>query len=294
MISTQLVEGKYGHGGKVNYVKTKLRRLGRHIRGRRIGRSSIPFDWTKPIPMPNDPIKNQGQSSSCGRQSGAYAQRILLRQQGYDKGEISAKAGYGRYAAYGGGMTLDAVETCIGAYGAALESEVSSYDINGVPLTEAAYLDQSYETPALLANMTQRAGFKAYNVDINKEAMAEAIRDNGNILILIYGQNGNQPRNWLTPRPSPPVKTNPQELWAHYMCGAGTTTSEIAFFQSWGQNVGDNGKQYFGDDYIDSGYIVDCITFVPDKDMSAPSNSIWRAISVYFHSLGNVIGAFSK
>lgn len=279
-----LSEGIFGNGGIHHW---KIRHLIKRARRSTLGRSAIPFDWSKPIPIPNDPIKNQGQSSSCGRQAAAYAQRIFLRRLGIDEGEISAKSGYGRYCAQGGGMTVDAVETDICAYGANLEKKVPSYYAMGGPLSEAMYEDASWETPATMADALKRAGFTPLNVEINKDAIAEAIRDYGAILILFKGQNGNQPNNWTTPNPDPPVKTNKNALWGHWVCAAGTTTGKIAFFQSWGNTVGDHGIQYFDDKYINSGYIVDCITFVSDRNIISlpPSMPVWNGVLAWFRSL---------
>ena len=136
MINKTLVENQFGHGGIKHsrlhhWFKRKMRPT--------LGRAEIPFDWTKPIPDPMYPVKNQGTSFSCGGQAGSYLIRDLLKTAGKDQGEISAKSIYAPYCAVGGGMTLDAIETCIGAHGSNLESLVSSYDVNGNPLTEPMF-----------------------------------------------------------------------------------------------------------------------------------------------------------
>jgi hypothetical protein len=287
MKNKNLVENKYGHGG-IRHSKFRhwLKRNSRP----KLGKSEVPFDWSKPIPMPNDPIKNQGTNFSCGRQAGSYLQRILLRNIGKEQGEISAKSGYGRYCAPGGGMTIDAVETCVGAFGANLEATVPSYALNStpeIPLTELEIEDVSWETAQTDADALTRAGLTPVTVNVDKDSMAEAIRDYGGIIMLIQGQNGNQPYNWTTATPAPPQKGNPDPLWEHYMCLAGTNTTQLIAFQSWGTEVGSRGLQAFDETYINSGHILDCFAFVPDGKIEALPVTMapWTSLLAWFHKL---------
>jgi hypothetical protein len=253
-----------------------------------LGRAEIPFDWSNPIPDPMYPVKNQGISFSCGGQAGSYLIRDLLKTAGKDQGEISAKSIYAPYCAVGGGMTLDAIETCIGAHGSNLESLVSSYDVNGNPLTEPMFETRVWETPQTDADALTRAGYTPVSVAIDKDSMAEAIRDYGGIIMLIQGQNGNQPMNWTTATPAPPSKSNPKPLWAHYLWCAFTTTTQIAVYNSWGVQIGSGGKQFFDETYINSGYILDCIAFIPDSMIGSLPVTMpppWASLLIWFKSL---------
>lgn len=284
MKNNNLVENLYGHGG---ISHSKLRHVWKRLWRPTLGKSEQPYNWNNPVPDPNYPIKNQGTNFSCGRQAGSYLQRVLLKNIGMEQGEISAKSGYGRYCAYGGGMTVDAIETDICSYGANLEASVPSYTPQGEPLSESMMEEKSYETVVTLQDAMTRAGFTPVNVNIDKDSMAEAIRDYGGIIMLLKGQNGNQPNNWTTNIPSPPVKTNKNPLWEHWMACLFTDTIRIGAYQSWGDKIGQNGKQFFDEEYINSGYIIDCIAFLSDKQIiSLPATlSPWSQLLVWFHSL---------
>lgn len=281
----QLVEGQFGHGA---IHHSRLHRWFKRKMRPTLGRAEIPFDWSKPIPDPMYPVKNQGTSFSCGGQAGSYLIRDLLKTAGKDQGEISAKSIYAPYCAVGGGMTLDAIETCIGAHGSNLESLVSSYDVNGNPLTEPMFETRVWETPQTDADALTRAGYTPVSVAIDKDSMAEAIRDYGGIIMFIQGQNGNQPMNWTTATPAPPSKSNPKPLWAHYLWCAFTTTTQIAVYNSWGVQIGSGGKQFFDETYINSGYILDVIAFVPDGKIGSLPVTMpppWASLLIWFRSL---------
>jgi hypothetical protein len=281
----QLVEGQFGHGA---IHHSRLRHWFRRKMRPTLGRAEIPFDWSNPIPDPMYPVKNQGISFSCGGQAGSYLIRDLLKTAGKDQGEISAKSMYAPYCAVGGGMTIDAIETCVGAHGANLEATVPSYDANGNPLSEPMYEDRSWETPQTDADALTRAGYTPVSVAIDKDSMAEAIRDYGGIIMLIQGQNGNQPMNWTTATPAPPSKSNPKPLWAHYLWCAFTTTTQIAVYNSWGVQIGSGGKQFFDETYINSGYILDCIAFIPDSMIGSLPVTMpppWASLLIWFKSL---------
>jgi hypothetical protein len=58
-------------------------------------------------------------------------------------------------------------------------------------------------------------------------------------------------------------------------------------YNSWGVQIGSGGKQFFDETYINSGYILDCIAFLSDKQISAlpPSMPIWAALLVWFKKM---------
>jgi len=139
-------------------------------------------------------------------------------------------------------------------------------------------------TYATIQNAATRMGLIPITVDITMESIAEAIRDHGFTIWVIEGQNGNQP-GWLSAYPNTPQAGNPNEIWEHFMCQKGAKTvnglQQINSFQSWGASVGDNGRQYFHQNYIDSGHIRDVFTFVPASSVPPTASFWWRNFAQY-------------
>lgn len=261
-------EEQFSHGGlRQGWLITKIKRALRP-KHHKLGMSSAPFDWTIGIEH-NCKIKNQGQSESCGGQAGARWLEIALSMP-----EMSAKAIYSQGYYYpSGGMSKASLENQIAAGINLPESVVPSYDAAGNPLSESMYRELSWKTPAMTAGSYEN--IIPITVAIDKESIAQAMKSTGGVIMLIEGQNGN-PASWDTAAPEPPVKSNPNEIWDHYMTFTGAKSAyqkPLRADQSWGEGIGDAGRQYFGDDYLTSGHITDCFTFIPKsafKDSRIP------------------------
>jgi len=278
----QLVEGKFGHGA---IPRNRVSR-GIHRFRRGTAQAGIPFDWSRGFDVENGftiPRKNQGQSFSCGAQALSY----FLTVQNYLKGiqkEVSAKSIYANIAYPGGGTTSNSIETWGGAHGGNLELDVPSYQ-NGQPPSERFMTDKSWITSELIKDAMTRAGFLPVSVPIDMESIAQATRDNNGCIMEISGQNNG---TWLSPYPLPPK--NKSNLWNHFMFPKGARTvngvKEFNALNSWGEEVGFNGVQCFNQDYIDSGFILDVFTFVPDYRLSPiPTNtSIWAEVVNWFNT----------
>ncbi len=108
-----------------------------------------------------------------------------------------------------------------------------------------------------------RSGMAIKSIPVNIDSMAQAIRDYKFIGICLGGTNNG---SWSCAYPQPPTPGSfPQ--WGHFMCSttsipACPATKSIPFYQSWGTSVGLEGIQYFGEEYINSGFIYDAFTFV--------------------------------
>lgn len=253
-----LVEDTYGHGGKRSFLGRTIRRAIRPS----VGKSGIPFDWSIGVSKHPAAIKNQGQSSSCGGQAKSYWYEVVL-------GLIaqSAKSIYSPIVYPGGGTTVPALERDLGSVD---ETIVPSYQ-NGETPTEAFMEDTSWKNSETLKNAMSKLGWTAVSVGIDIESIAEAIRDHGAIIWEIQGQNNG---TWLSNSPLPPVGN--KNLWQHFMCVPSAKLRNgiktLAALQSWGESVGDNGIQYFTEQYIDSGYILDCFTFIKSPKYSFTTN----------------------
>ena len=259
------------HGGSLNRSRFH-RALKRAIRPKHIGMASQPFDWDKGYITPLKRIKNQGQSFSCGGQAGSRWVEIAENIT-----EQSAKSVYSQgYYAPTGGMSVSDLEKVICELGSTDESLLLSE-----PATEENMKNKDWQKDSnLLLNALQKAGYTAISVDKTLDGIACAMKDYGAVIMLIEGQNGN-PLHWLTNTPQPPVKSNPNPIWAHYLCSYSASKHSpkpIGFYNSWGASCGDGGIQYFGQDYIDSGHITDVFTFIKRDEASLKLNLLQRIL----------------
>jgi hypothetical protein len=255
-----LVEGKYGHGARTSWLQRKAHRVFQT----KLARAEIPFDWITGFDIETKvgtiPAKNQFQADSCGGEAGSYfIAAALAFLNGKQYFEQSAKSVYSPIWYPGGGTTVPALEQQIANKGSLDESVLSSYFNNTT--TEAFMEDRSWMTLSNLQLAMAKAGWTAIPVTIEINAMAEAIRDYGGIIVEIQGQNNG---TWDSTHPNPPV--NNQNLWQHFLYfGKAITLNSLQVlgaFNSWGAGIGDNGKQYFTEEYVNSGYMLDVFTFV--------------------------------
>lgn len=83
------------------------------------------------------------------------------------------------------------------------------------------------------------------------------------------GENNN---TWLSAEPKPPQKKE----WSHFMLWGKPRIRKgrkaIGALQSWGRNVGENGWQWFYEDYFDSGFIRLGQTFIFDALLPPPTH----------------------
>lgn len=268
------IEGKFASGARpINPLRRKVKKLLRQKVAK-----GFSFDWTKGYDVRDTigqiKIKNQGTNFSCGGQSGSYFIYVQRQLQGIKEGEVSAKSIYSPIVYPGGGTTIDMLEKQIAGAGANLENDVKSYDAYGNPQPEYMISDKSWITPSLMIDALKRAGYVPYDIKDDIDSVANAIEVYGAIIWEIVGQNNG---TWLSAYPQPPVKTNKNEKWHHFMCGIGAKMingkKTIIALQSMGEEYGDHGIQYFTEDYFNSGYIADAFTFIYGKNINPDINN---------------------
>lgn len=290
-MTLQFRQEKKGSGAiSINFIN---RWIHRNLRRHKVA-GTVPFDWTAGFDVRNKigpmTIKNQGTNDSCGGQAGSYAMEISRRMQGITEGPISAKSIYAPIAYPGGGTTVSSLTTQFCTKGGNLEVAVPSYDANGNPLSESLMEDNSWDTPVMAQNALTRAGYTPLDINITMDEIASAIESYGFVIWEIRGQvNG----TWASPYPQPPVKGATGEFFAHFMCLIGAETINgvptIIALESEGIDQGIQGIQYFTENYINSGYIVDCFTFVSDEKIGSlpPNMNPWNALLTWFQSIMN-------
>ena len=286
----QLIENQFKAGARPIHPVHRLIRQ-KLLRGKVV--KGIPtFDWTAGYDVRDTigpiAIKQQGQNDSCGGQAASYFIEIQERLRGIKEGAISAKSIYAPIAYPGGGTTVSDLEGQISSNGANLEAVVPSEDTMGNALSESVMEDKSFLTSDMVKDALTRAGYTCVNVARDMDSVAQAIKQYGAVIWEIEGQNGHIP-GWLSPTPQPPVPDNGQSIFAHFMCSCGAKTingvPSIIALESMGTAVGDNGIQYFTQNYFDSGFIKDVFTFVWDGAIPVPvepPQSAWPALAWWF------------
>lgn len=254
-----LVDSKYSHGAKLQ-SSTKHEKI--HSKRNFIGQTSTPYDWSKPLVRNyTQPIKNQFRAGMCGGELYAQAMQIYRTLAlGLPFQELSEISFYSQnHLPSGEGMTIGQMME-----GASFKG-LTTFQNVPTPQNCAEFQSESlaWATPQLLQDCLIRSGMKMVSVPVNIDSMAQAIRDNYFVGILIAGTNNG---TWSSAYPQPPVPgSTPQ--WGHFMTSvpsipACPATKALPFYQSWGTSVGLEGIQYFGEEYINSGFMYDCFTFV--------------------------------
>jgi hypothetical protein len=282
----------FGHGVIRRNPLVKIwQKLLRQANGQKIGKATIGFDWEKGFDVRDTigqiQIKNQGTSSSCGGQAGAYFLEIQERLRNIKEGAISAKSIYSPWGNLGGGMTVTQLNTQIGAHGANLEATVPSYYANGDPFPEFLMNDQSWETPDVLADAMKRAGYTPYDIAEDITTVSQTIQNYGAIIVELQGTDNG---TWLSAFPQ--ITSIGKPKWYHYMCFCIAKTINgkryLGALTSWGKGVGDNGIQYFGEEWFTTKRVVDCFTFIHDSQVQpipTATPTIWQALAIWFRSL---------
>ena len=259
MVQINKVDGLYSHGAKFEGAKKHLKM---HRARKYAGADSAPFDWTKPlIRNYSQPIKNQYGAGMCGGEEGSQHLQIYRTViLGFPFQELSEISIYSPRCIKGtGGMYLSDLIDCLRFGGATLFSEVPTPN----NCTEAQAENTGWETDTLLRECASRTVLDVLSVNRNIDSIAQAIRDFGAVGFLLGGSNNG---TWGSEYPQPPM-AGQTPAWFHFMCSdtqipacspMSAVPKQIPMNQSWGASVGNNGKQIFDENFINSGFIYDC------------------------------------
>jgi len=239
----------------------------RDFQWRDIGSAIPPFDWSAGYdvetlleaklnsPGFKLPVKDQNGSGSCGGQATSQEDGVL---------EAFADAGFEeRSAKYVIAQTfvLDSNGQMLGSrfkdngdlvrnQGVSREALCPSYD-NGQPPTDAFMNRIGDITEAARAD-AKFSKTKSYAyVSPTIDDFAQALATNFGMIMLLRGSNNG---TWGSPFPQPGLRK-----WAHFMyVGKAKLINGAKFIgaiNSWGKNIGENGWQWFGENYFASGNI---------------------------------------
>jgi len=218
-------------------------------------RSAVPFNWTTGFQLAPLVTKNQGQAGSCGGEAVSYKGEA---ESGIPK---SARFPYSQVFQPGGGSNEPDLIKIIVTEGLCDEAVLPSYPSPGVLPTEA-FMDSTQGINAqVLANANPWQGTPVY-VTLDFDSIAEAVRDNGGVIIGIYGANNG---TWLGVNPQPPTQMNGD--WGHWLCVVGCSMyngqKSLQIKNSWGDDVGIHGVQSLCENYLP--YIFTAWTFDKSK-----------------------------
>jgi hypothetical protein len=247
-----------------------------------LGKALPPFDWNKGFDI-EDTVKlyvdDQNGSSSCGGQATSKYAAVLeaIATQSFER--RSAAYIYNQTAIIvngepQGSRMRDNADLVV-KQGVALESLCPSYD-HGKPPTDSYILGLTISKEASDSAKYAKGKSYAYVVS-NIDSYAQAIAAN-NGLITLFGAENNG--TWLSEFPKPPVHRE----WGHFVyCGKAKLINGkkyIGFLNSWGENCGNKGWQWFGEDYFNSGFIYQGCTIVLDSIPTPPSYTFTRDLKL--------------
>lgn len=217
------------------------------------------------------PVKHQNGSLSCVGQATAtlaYVLNAFELQTLYGYGErlqkaipeLSAKSIYSQIALFGGRAYIrDAMKLLVN-YGVNREIEVPSY-YDGRPPTERFIAETSWKNDELklLASNFKAKEYRTIRSSNSIDLVAEAITMNGGVILGVDGENNG---TWTSKFPVPPLTTE----WGHAMYAGKARLINgkryIGVLNSWGEDIGENGWQWLGEEWFTSGHVFSPWTVV--------------------------------
>jgi len=234
---------------------------------------AAPFDWNVGFDIEKKigtklVVKDQNGSSSCGGQAWAYLGEVLEAIATGSYEPRSARWIYSHTAAPGGGSNGRTNCAFVINNGWLQEKYATSYE-NGKPPSETFMLVQPVNVPED-TEITKGASYLQVAADI--DVVAEAIAQNNGCILFVYGQDNG---TWRSAFPKPPTKPKSQ-CWAHWLYAGKIKMVDgkkyIGVCNSWGNATGQDGWQWFGEDYFTSGKIA--YGFTVAFDYKAPAHKI--------------------
>lgn len=221
------------------------------------------FDWNAGFDIETKlptliPVKDQGQSFSCGGQAWSYLATVLEALATGSLEERSAKYVYAQTYQQGGGSTGRDNANIFGNQGVARETFTPSYQ-NSQPPTEAFITRGGDITAEARTNALLDRSFPYAQVTGGINETAKAIRDFYGVILGIDGQDNG---TWLSAFPQPPQTT----VWRHWVYAGRAKMINgqkyIGILNSWGVSTGDRGWQWLSEDFFTSGHVWSQYTHV--------------------------------
>lgn len=218
-----------------------------------VGFGTETFDWNTPYDVETElniklPVKNQGQSFSCGGQAWSTYIGILeaLATQTFE--ERSAKFVYSQvYVPGGGARGRDCADVCVNQ-GVAREAALSSYQNGQIP--SETFMERSGDiTTEVRQDATSSKLLSYAQVGNNINDIARAMKLNHGLVLGITGSNNG---TWNSEFPKPPIPGD--ATWNHWIYFGKAKmingVKNIACLNSWGDKIGNKGWQWISEAYM--------------------------------------------
>lgn len=225
----------------------------RDYQWKEIGFGLLPYDWTKTFDIEillgkKLPVKNQGQSSSCGGQAWASYASVLESLDDKTFEERSAKYIYAQTHVPGGGTYGRDNASLFINQGVSQEVFLTSYE-NGQPPSEDFMIRSQDITTANRIDAALDKSISYANVTCDIDTIAQALTANKGLILGVTGSNNG---TWLSSNPQPPIGGT--DMWNHWVYAGKIRMvngiKQIGFLNSWGTSVGENGWQWLSQPYF--------------------------------------------
>lgn len=250
-----------------------------------LGSAIAPFDWEEGYDIEKVigkrlEVNDQGASTSCGGQAfSKYAEALEALKTDNTIERRSAAWVYRQTAVVQNGVPqgsrLRDNSDLFRNIGICLEVLCPSY-FNGKPPTDAYILGLTLNDVMRQSAKTAK-GLSYLYVGSHIDLYAQAIRENGGLVMLVGGMDNG---TWKSRFPKPPT----YRQWGHFVYAGKAKLINgkkyIGILNSWGEDTGDDGWQWIGEDYFASGFVESAVTFVLDTVTPPPTFTFSRDLTV--------------
>lgn len=222
-----------------------------------VGFGSTPFNWDEGYDIETTlhvklPVKDQGQSFSCGGQAWSTYAGVLEASATDSLEERSAKFFYAQTYQSGGGSTGRDNANVFIKDGSCREVVLPSY-LSGHMLPTEVFITRGQDINELAREDAKSdKGFSYAQTGTNIDSIAQAMRDNTGIVMGLDGQNNG---TWTSAFPKIPTQVE----WRHWVYAGKAKKingiKHIGFLNSWGTEVGEDGWQWIPEKYFTTGHV---------------------------------------
>lgn len=249
------------------------------------------FDWERGFdieeylqgihnPNFNIPVHNQNGSLSCvGQSISTYASVKNYLETGVWT-KLSARDLYSRiFVGFGGAYLEDGMYQAVN-FGILPERELPSYEV-GKPPSESFMRRKALSSVPYNQLRYVVAGRDYRWLYPNIDEFAKAIALNNGMLM---GVNGDNNGTWFTDMPIPPTDVQ----WSHAIYAGKAKLvngkKKIFILNSWGEDIGDNGWQMFGEEWFDTDNVFHGWVYDDRKnhlELESQMEKLFDAIRIY-------------